>query len=343
MTVDSNRKAVLFVYSGGVKDVLLNEKARDNCTEPYLRLKKKIELLGYTFDWELKHDIEAYESIAFLDIESIGRTETCRVLARRIKNYFVYGDAYNIYEKAIRKKLQDRMLLIISEPLHKENFIPKKHKKFNKILTWHDGQVDSKKYFKYYLPITSVYPEIDQIPFSSKKIAVNISYNKSSTHPMELYSRRRSTIKCFENKFGEQFDLFGYGWNNEGDYKFKSYKGPVQHKWDVLPGYRYVLCYENVVGFPGYISEKIFDAIRCKTVPIYWGDLEIDKYVPDKVLIDRSKFSCDEELADYLASLSIEEYQYYISNGAKFMASDKVSPFLSENFADTIIKAMNLS
>jgi hypothetical protein len=174
-------------------------------------------------------------------------------------------------------------------------------------------------------------------------MAVNISYNKSSSHPMELYSKRRDTIKCFEKRFAGEFDLFGYGWNTDGDVKYSSYKGPIKHKWEVLPGYRYALCYENVVGFPGYISEKIFDAIRCKTVPIYWGDLAIEKYIPEKIIIDRSKFGSDEDLADYLVSVNRDEYNEYITNGAKFMKSDKAAPFLSENFANTLINAMIIS
>lgn len=53
-----------------------------------------------------------------------------------------------------------------------------------------------------------------------------------------------------------EFDLYGYGWEKEG---FKSYKGSVKDKLEILSHYKYCVCYENMRGEKGYITEKIFD------------------------------------------------------------------------------------
>lgn len=66
----------------------------------------------------------------------------------------------------------------------------------------------------------------------------------------------------------------GGQWNNniggvvgdrgdEGDYRIS------KRKW--LEGYKFNICFENA-SYPGYLTEKLFDAYACGCIPIYWGD-----------------------------------------------------------------------
>lgn len=45
---------------------------------------------------------------------------------------------------------------------------------------------------------------------------------------------------------------------------------PVSSKLDVARRYRYVLCFENDV-YPGYVTEKVFEAWATGAVPLWWG------------------------------------------------------------------------
>ena len=45
-----------------------------------------------------------------------------------------------------------------------------------------------------------------------------------------------------------------------------------KHEW--LQNYKFNLCFENAI-FPGYLTEKLFDAYNAGCVPIYWGDTSL--------------------------------------------------------------------
>ena len=45
---------------------------------------------------------------------------------------------------------------------------------------------------------------------------------------------------------------------------------PVRDKWTISRNYRFSLCFENDL-YPGYVTEKPFDAWACETVPLWWG------------------------------------------------------------------------
>lgn len=48
----------------------------------------------------------------------------------------------------------------------------------------------------------------------------------------------------------------------------------VQDKIEWLQKYKFNICFENS-SYPGYLSEKIFDAFAAGCVPIYWGDTSL--------------------------------------------------------------------
>lgn len=63
-------------------------------------------------------------------------------------------------------------------------------------------------------------------------------------------------------------------------------------KSDIFKDYQFALTLENKKKF-GYISEKIFDALSSRCIPIYWGTDEIYKYVPaDKfIMVNETSFN----------------------------------------------------
>lgn len=46
----------------------------------------------------------------------------------------------------------------------------------------------------------------------------------------------------------------------------------IKQKW--LEGYKFNICFENS-SYPGYLTEKLFDAYNAGCIPIYWGDTSL--------------------------------------------------------------------
>lgn len=57
---------------------------------------------------------------------------------------------------------------------------------------------------------------------------------------------------------------------NLPDGPIKQGEGGVVAKLAFLAGYKFNLCYENS-SYPGYCTEKLFEALCGNTIPIYWG------------------------------------------------------------------------
>jgi hypothetical protein len=68
-----------------------------------------------------------------------------------------------------------------------------------------------------------------------------------------------------------------------------------------------------------YVTEKIFDAFRAGTVPIYLGAPNVSEFVPENSYIDANAFRDAEDLASYLQHLiaTPQAYEAYFAWRAK--------------------------
>jgi len=67
----------------------------------------------------------------------------------------------------------------------------------------------------------------------------------------------------------KKVDSAGPLFNNTG-IKLDHGANAVQEKLAFLPKYKFSLCFENA-SHPGYVTEKLYEALVAGTVPIYWG------------------------------------------------------------------------
>ncbi|MCG2711224.1 MAG: glycosyltransferase family 10, partial [Candidatus Omnitrophica bacterium] len=229
---------------------------------------------------------------------------------------------------------------------------PDLYRNFSIVFTWNDKYVDGRKFIKIHWPQTRQFPSVPKIAFRDRKLLVNISMNKFLNHPRELYSARRVSIRYFERNQPDNFDLYGVGWNRPMNLLekmlpftrqfYSSYRGTVQNKWDVLPRYRFSLCYENIRDETGWVTEKIFDCMRAGCVPIYWGAPNITEYVDPEAFIDRRKFESDSELEVFLLSITEKEYERFQEAMQDYLRSERFAKFMPPKYADTIIGALGL-
>ena len=73
-------------------------------------------------------------------------------------------------------------------------------------------------------------------------------------------------------------------------------------KRTTIANYRFCLAQENSIA-PDYVTEKLFDPLRCGTVPIYRGATNVRDYAPDHSYIDGDAYGGPKGLADYLQHL----------------------------------------
>jgi hypothetical protein len=94
----------------------------------------------------------------------------------------------------------------------------------------------------------------------------------------------------------KQVDSAGPLFNNLG---YEVPKKPLMAKIDFQRGYKFSIAFENE-SHPGYQTEKLFEALLARTVPIYWGNPDVATDFNPKAFIRYNDFSNEKELIDYI-------------------------------------------
>jgi hypothetical protein len=210
---------------------------------------------------------------------------------------------------------------------------------------------------------------IQTIEDTRNRNLVMVNGNKFSANKKSLYGLRRKLSKnLFKLEVG--FDLYGQNWQmsktkelkeriwairkeisafnfpsfkeafSEFTYRYPGYKGPVDDKYNLLTKYKFALIIENEAD---YITEKIFDAIYSKCVPLYIGpDLKELKDLNNCIVhISPSAKS----IATFLKSDFTDEYlnkkryiEYFINNSNEIdlfsmrSIADKIAAYVKTNY-----------
>lgn len=196
--------------------------------------------------------------------------------------------------------------------------------------------------------VDSTHPS--QIPFNERKQVVLVAGNKKSSSskglPISilygarvklLYPERMKLVTALAE--AKCIDLYGKGWDTEARESVQdAYKGPLASdaKYRTLGLYKFAVCLENA-SFPGYVTEKIFDALLAGTVPIYLGDPLIEKSVPKDAFIDLRDFADHDSLISYITGMTEDRHQEYLAAGARFLSSPEFAAHTHEMFVQTVL------
>jgi alpha(1,3/1,4) fucosyltransferase len=331
-----------------------------NMSDPWRIAKERLRDIGYEIMTADNNDIKDCERIIFMDAISVEKDISPvqkfknlikRILGRKIAPIY---PTRKLYKEALENNMENKMVLCMWEnrAVRPANFDPANWAKFKKIMTWDDDLIDNKKFFKFSLPIPVRTPLEGTSSFANKKLLVNMSYNKYSSYHAELYSVRRKSIGYFDANYPEDFDLYGPRWNQPITRlqnifpflvkKYSTYRGSSEDKLKTISQYKFTLAYENNGDAKGYVTEKMFDALYAKTVPVYLGAPNVAKYVPSEVFIDRRQFKNDEDLAKFLKGITESEYQKYIEAGEKYLRSENYAKLSPEYFYKELIRILQL-
>lgn len=252
------------------------------------------------------------------------------------------------------------LFLMENEVNRPDNYWKWLHRDFAKVFTWNPDLVDNKKYFLIYHSFKI--PAPFKVDLAAKdKFCILLSSQKYSSHKKALYKERIDIIRWFERAHPERFDLYGQRWNRFyfsnflwrvnillayfyhkfpkcGQTRhFPSHRGSVARKRDVMRAYKYAIVYENAV-FPGYLTEKIFDAFFAGCVPVYLGAPDVLNHIPAETFIDRRNFSDNEALYRYLCGMSDQEYRGRILAIEEFVNGERIAPFNVDHFVDVFMR-----
>lgn len=313
-------KQVSFATDAGFgKNKLFNiHSARDNILERFVFFKESLNNLNYQCD-TLDEVSGVTDVLVFSDIA----TALSQVI------------------KAIKKNTCVKLIYTPTEPpvispYHENKIL--KSLPVDCILYWNDElSSESNKVFKCNIGQPVIIPKsIPDSSFMGKKFITAIYSNKMLTHPNGLYRERERAFKFF-SKQKEKFDLYGVGWEkNTAPYVEHIYRGECSSKKDILQQYKYCICFENAQGYPGLITEKIFDCFAAGTVPIYYGAPNIDVYIPRECFIDFRDFNNYEELYEYLVNLTFEQYNSYLQAVKVFVQTPQYYEFTSKRYAEIL-------
>lgn len=276
-----------------------------------------------------------------------------------------YPDNLSAWKKIVANKKKNILLCLEPPIVIPFNYMKMFHIFFEKVYTWYDNMVDNKKYFKIQWPKSSSGIEIAPKKFKDKKFLVLINKNILPFYPFELinpfgrelYSERIKSIEFFNKKIPDRFFLYGRGWNRPKKYnlkelifgfkKYATYKGEVDDKISLLATFKFSLCFENLTDVNGYITEKIFDCLKAKCVPIYWGASDIEKYIPPNCFIDFRDFKDYNKLLAYLTSIDEKTYNTYIDNIEELLSNKRFKERWFEDgfakfFLEEILEIQNL-
>lgn len=321
-----------FVGKGLEKNNIFDENHfgnRDDCYRPYIQLRK--ELLKYGCELNTS-DLNKGQSISFC----------------------IHQD--------VQERLGDipHYLLLLESPVVKpEDHAIEVLKRYDLVFTWNSDFFHLDNVTPIFIPnpIKGMYSK----GFSDRTIfSAMIAGNKAAeiASPRELYTKRIEIIRWYETNAPDKFALYGSGWDVRAAKSgiigkvlargerllnrvlerspFPSFRGALKNKIDILGLSKFSFCLENVQGYENYITEKIFDAFFCGSVPIYTGAPNINDLIPTKCFIDLRDFRSIDDLHKYL--ISIDEYTYADYQGSiqEFLQGPSFLPFGSEYFSKIV-------
>jgi alpha(1,3/1,4) fucosyltransferase len=82
--------------------------------------------------------------------------------------------------------------------------------------------------------------------------------------------------------------------------------GNFTGKLEFLKSYKFNLAYENAA-VEGYTTEKLFEAMKARCVPIYWGNPRINEEFNPRSFLNRADFASDEALIERIKQIDEDD------------------------------------
>lgn len=171
-----------------------------------------------------------------------------------------------------------------------------------------------------------------------------VSPTYQSCRRLQLHDARLDLLEVLGLR--DQVEIFGRGWNDLGNMPPKQaaklstissvFRGPCDNKHETLSRYKFTIAFENTA-YPGYVTEKVVDAMVASSVPVYLGAPDVAEQLPADTFVDCQALKSPEEIAAHLKRMTVSEAMEMIAAGQKFLRSPQGQRHTYEGFGEWIV------
>lgn len=187
---------------------------------------------------------------------------------------------------------------------------------------------------QYRLPLYALYSgdiknilqkkDISQVLFEKTKFCNFLYSNDMSSHRKEFFHKLSKYKKV--DSGGKVLNNLGYR---------------VKDKFEFLNQYKFTISFENA-SYPGYTTEKIIDPMYVNSIPIYWGNLLVEKDFNTKSFVNWHDYGSDEAVIEKIIELDQNEDLYIQMQQEPYFINNEIPYFLKEKtilvFFESIIE-----
>jgi hypothetical protein len=111
------------------------------------------------------------------------------------------------------------------------------------------------------------------------------------------------TRNRFQDRLNEHREVASGG-------RFRNNVGqPIANKLEFISRYKFNLAFENSK-YPGYTTEKLYEALQADTIPIYWGSETVGTDFNPKRIVNYSDFPSEEAMVRRIIELDQDDDAY---------------------------------
>jgi hypothetical protein len=99
------------------------------------------------------------------------------------------------------------------------------------------------------------------------------------------------------------------------------------NKCEVLKYYKFAMAFENSMSYDGkigYTTEKIYEPMMALSIPIYWGNPEINKDFNVKSFLNWSDYGSNEKLAERIVEIDNDDDLYMDYMKENYSSNDEL-------------------
>jgi alpha(1,3/1,4) fucosyltransferase len=121
-----------------------------------------------------------------------------------------------------------------------------------------------------------------------------------------IYLRTQIALQGYREK---KLDIYGKGWQKSIAIENSRHQSWTSRKSEILANYHFNLCFENT-NIDYYCTEKIWQSIQGKCLPIYYGKgNKIYEDFPKNSFLDYCDFQNTQEMFEYIEKMDLKEFR----------------------------------
>jgi hypothetical protein len=167
-------------------------------------------------------------------------------------------------------------------------------------------------------PLLKHKDNLDSIMAEKSRFCSFVVSNKS----LKKTQKRIEFFKTLTTR--KQVDSAGSFLNNVG-YSIPHGSG---EKVKFLRSYKFNIAFENA-SIPGYTTEKLYEAMQARCIPIYWGNPRISEEFNTKSFLNYQDFASEEALIERILELDQDPAKYRAMMAEPYFVGNTPNPYFS--------------